>query len=455
MRRLSQILLLVCAQTIVCAQSYIQHPDTFRLHDVPESVSQGDVILQILAAQQELLKQRDDSVHQLRLATDTTTLNPFHVGYADSLRIDSLKRRYPYFPLAIPMLYVNRQQTSEQMAQPDDIAHFSVAKLYQGYRRYVNAHLADTYKGTYDPEIFAKKKGPDLVFDATPIKIERALIPDSEEDRKELKRQIRERMSPWTRHATVMLQVTQNYVSDNWYQGGNSNFAILGIVQGHLGYKKGKVTWDNQLEWRAGGNTVKGDTLHEVNMNEDLFRLYTKFGYQVYDKLYYSADAEFQTQLFYTYNTNSTTIKTGTLTPVRFNVSTGLDYKPFKGLSVVFSPITYKLVYAADTVNSTPSNYGIPAGSNVLNDVGSSVRVEWDYKPLREINLNTKFYFYTNYRKVEVDLEVTCNFIINQYFSARLVLHPRYDNTIVLLDGQSTKLQFKELISVGFSHRFH
>jgi hypothetical protein len=112
-------------------------------------------------------------------------------------------------------------------------------------------------------------------------------------------------------------------------------------------------------------------------------------------------------------------------------------------------------VYAADTVNSTPSNYGIPAGSNVLNDVGSSVRVEWDYKPLREINLNTKFYFYTNYRKVEVDLEVTCNFIINQYFSARLVLHPRYDNTIVLLDGQSTKLQFKELISVGFSHRFH
>ena len=46
------------------------------------------------------------------------------------------------------------------------------------------------------------------------------------------------------------------------------------------------------------------------------------------------------------------------------------------------------------------------------------------------------------------------NFIINRYLSAKVMVHPRYDSTIELAEGQKNKLQFKELISVGFSHTF-
>ena len=36
----------------------------------------------------------------------------------------------------------------------------------------------------------------------------------------------------WTKKANALLQFSQNYVSSNWYQGGNSNFAFLSIITG-------------------------------------------------------------------------------------------------------------------------------------------------------------------------------------------------------------------------------
>jgi hypothetical protein len=53
-----------------------------------------------------------------------------------------------------------------------------------------------------------------------------------------------------------------------------------------------------------------------------------------------------------------------------------------------------------------------------------------------------------------VDLEIDVDFIINRYMSAKLMLHPRYDGTIDEASGEVSKLQFKEVISVGFAHTF-
>jgi hypothetical protein len=73
---------------------------------------------------------------------------------------------------------------------------------------------------------------------------------------------------------------------------------------------------------------------------------------------------------------------------------------------------------------------------------------------MREIEIESKFYFFTNYKKIETELEVDIDFIINRYLSAKLLLHPRYDGTIESVTDKKEKLQFKELISVGFSHTF-
>ena len=83
------------------------------------------------------------------------------------------------------------------------------------------------------------------------------------------------------------------------------------------------------------------------------------------------------------------------------------------------------------------------------------MRVEYAWKPVREVALDAKFYLYTNYHDVELDLEVNCDFIINRWLSARLTLHPRYDTSVILEGDTKAKIQFRELLSIGFAHKFY
>ena len=253
---------------------------------------------------------------------------------------------------------------------------------------------------------------------------------------------------------TIMLQVTQTYVTPNWYQGGSSSFAGLGILKGQIGYYGERFTWENTGEWRMGASTISADSIHKVNTTDDLFRLYSKANLRIVPKLFGSVSAEFETRLLPTYKSNSHALKSGPFSPVRFNAALGLDYKPVKGLSISLSPISYKMVHVMDTARVTVTEYGLKAGEQTQHNIGSSLRVEYTWKPVREVALESKFFMYTNYHDVELDLEVNCDFIITRFFSARLMLHPRFDTAVIMEGDDHAKIQFRELLSIGFAHKF-
>ena len=273
-----------------------------------------------------------------------------------------------------------------------------------------------------------------------PIRVTRSLIRDTEEDRADLFRAIRDSHTPWRKDILVMVQGTQSYATPNWYQGGNASFAMISNVKGTINYYRRRVTWENTGEWRAGFSTVSGDSLRKINTTDDLFRWYSKFGYEIYKKLYFISSVEFETCFFPTYKANTNDLTTGPFSPVRLNVEAGIDYRPVKGLSIIASPVAYRLVHNK---------------SKTANDVGSAIRVYYTYKPVREIALDARLFFFTTYRRVELDLELTCDFIINRFLSARVALHPRYDTTAVYGDDDRAHVQFKELLSIGFAHKFH
>ena len=287
------------------------------------------------------------------------------------------------------------------------------------------------------------------------IQIEKSWIKDEEEDRNDVLRAIRNMKTKWRKEAVLMLQITQNYVTSNWYQGGSSSFAALGIAKGQISYIGERFTWENFGEWRIGGSTISADSLHKVNTTDDLFRIYSKANYRIVPKLFGSVSAELETRLLPTYKANSNERKSGPFSPIRFNAALGLDYKPVPGLSVSFSPLSYKMVHVMDTSRVRVQDYGLKEGTKTLHNVGSSVRLEYVWKPVREVALETRFFCYTNYHYVELDLEVNCDFIINRWLSARLMLHPRYDTSVIMEGDKHAKIQFRELISIGFTHKFH
>lgn len=285
------------------------------------------------------------------------------------------------------------------------------------------------------------------------VEVENSLVKDLEEDRLALLRSLR-KPTPWKKEGRVLVQLTQNYTSRNWYQGGVSSFAMYSLASGKIGYYGKRLTWENTGEWKAGFATMSGDTLHKMNTTEDQLKLMTKLNFLAHKNIYYNFTGEFLTHFFPTYKENSHNWKTGLFSPLRLNLALGLDFQPVKGLSISVSPLAYKLVYAMNTTRTTPTEFSIPAGSDILNEVGSSMRVEWNWQPFRELDLQAKFYCYTNYRRVELDLEIACDFIINRFLTTRLVLHPRYDNTVILQGDEKARMQFKELLSIGFAHKF-
>ena len=446
MRRWLDILFM----SVFCIHSLLVSPQT-----TDNSQAADDTYL-MLYLQRQLVDRMaaNDSLYQYMLLNDTTTAFPFHIGFRDSITIAE-KAKKEISPLTLPLVYIPEQRLSfyDSVPKPDTVVN--IYTIRRDARRYLATHCAGIYTGVLDTMMLQELHYYIIEAPELSVKIPKSMIADSEGERMDSIYRAKTAAKKWAKEADVMLQLTQNYVSKNWYQGGNPSFAMLGILKGFINYDdKKRITWENSGEWHIGLNTVSGDTLRKVNANDDIIKLYTKFGVKIVPKVKYTFSSDIQTQFFNTWKENSNEVKSGPFTPLKLNIATGIDYQPVAGLSLYFAPLTYKMVYAADTIHALQTSFGIPSGQKILNEAGSSLRVDWKWQPLREISISSLFYLYTNYKRVEIDWEITTDFIINRYFSARLVLHPRYDNTVIYMDDEKARIQFKELISLGFSHKF-
>jgi hypothetical protein len=60
----------------------------------------------------------------------------------------------------------------------------------------------------------------------------------------------------WKYKADTYLQFMQNYVSDNWYKGGENNYAAVGSFTVEANYDNKSIwKWDNKLEMKLGIQT--------------------------------------------------------------------------------------------------------------------------------------------------------------------------------------------------------
>lgn len=260
----------------------------------------------------------------------------------------------------------------------------------------------------------------------------------------------------WIPAFTSAIQLSQVYVSENWYQGGTSSLNLLSDQLFTLNYNDpaGKLLFENLVQWKFNLTTSAEDTVHKVRVSEDLFQINSKFGYKAFGKWYYSASMLFKTQLLTNYAPNSDDIQTEFLSPGELNVGLGLSYSHSYDKAVklshtlTISPLSYNLRFSRAL---DPAKFGIEKG-RARNEIGSSLdyTLTWDLR--YNIRWMSHIYMFTDYEDMLVEWTNSFDFAFSNYFSARIYLDLRYDNSVAP-DPRLGHLQIKELLSIGFSYK--
>ena len=261
----------------------------------------------------------------------------------------------------------------------------------------------------------------------------------------------------WTFSGDSKLQFLQNYISDNWYKGGESNYSMVGNVTLEANYNnKSKFKWDNKLELKLGFKNSKEDTLHKFKTNNDLIRYTGKVGLQATKNWYYSLQFLAYTQFDKGLKSNDPKTYSDFMSPLDLNLGLGMDYSVntkdnrLKG-SVNLSVLSFHFRYV-DRKNLA-SRHGIIGDHHTLEEFGSQITASLTWNICDQVKWNTRYYMYTTYKNVLMEWENTISLQVSKYISANIFLYPRFDDS-TKRDEDYGYFQFTEYSSLGFAYSF-
>jgi hypothetical protein len=268
----------------------------------------------------------------------------------------------------------------------------------------------------------------------------------------------------WKTGGVVMVNFSQTSLT-NWAQGGDNSLSGNGMVNLFANYKKGSLTWDNTLGLgygllRQGSETRKSD---------DKIDLSTKVGKAASTHWYYAGLLNFKTQFRPGYNyPNDSVVISNFMAPAYFVAAVGMDYRFKKHLSVFISPLSGRLTIVNNKKMADAGAFGVdPAvyqngimianGKRSRQEFGGYVKIAFQKDIMSNVNLTTKVDAFSNYlRKPEniaVNWELLLSLKVNKYIGASVATQLIYDDAVKYKD-KGPRIQFKEVIGVGFSYKF-
>lgn len=272
----------------------------------------------------------------------------------------------------------------------------------------------------------------------------------------------------WEKGGIFSLTFGQTSFSTYWAAGGINSKTINGLASLHANYKKGNLTWDNNLDLGYGFQSLGKGNDSQDQKTDDKFDFATKLGIKATDKIYYAALMNFKTQFSNGYNYPDTTNEISSfLAPGYLLIAAGIDYKPNKNLSIFFAPVTSKTTFVYNQTLADSASYGVEAGENIRNEFGGYLKAVYTKDIVKNINLNTKIDFFSNYlnnpEKIDINWEVLIAMKVNKFITANISTQLIYDYDIkfdILDDAgnltgeKDARTQFKELLGVGFTFKF-
>jgi hypothetical protein len=278
----------------------------------------------------------------------------------------------------------------------------------------------------------------------------------------------------WKKGGVFAVNLAQTSLT-NWAAGGQPSVAVNGIFSLFANLKQGKSRWDNSLD--MGYGLLQQGKGKEFRKTDDKIDFLSKYGREAFKNFYYATLLNFKTQMTPGWNYEATPkAKISDLfAPAYLLFALGMDYKPNAYFSAFIAPVTAKFTFVTDKALSDIGAFGVPAGKKSLTELGGYVRVIYsrnDFKSdfMKNISFTTKIDLFSNYLKnpqnIVVNWENMITMKVNKYISASFITALIYDDkikvpfdknndgTIAAGEAVGSKIQFKEIIGVGFSYKF-
>jgi hypothetical protein len=262
----------------------------------------------------------------------------------------------------------------------------------------------------------------------------------------------------------------------NWAAGGNSSISLAGLVNVFAKYKKGKITWDNNLE--LGYGAIKQGNYKKWLKNDDKIQISSKLGHQLNKVWYATALADFRSQFANGYNyPNDSVYISKFMAPAYALAALGFDYKPDDKLSIFIAPLTGKFTFVNDASLARNGAFGVQKevlDANGLitqhylthrEEFGAYLKMQYRTKVMENITFQTVLELFSNYlhnpQNVDVNWTTLTTFKVNNYISATLSTQLIYDDDIKVLRSSGDKkgttgpdVQLKQVLGVGFNYKF-
>lgn len=293
-----------------------------------------------------------------------------------------------------------------------------------------------------------------------------------------LKKQSSQEVEGWKKGGLTSL--TFNQVSlTNWAAGGSNAIATNAFFNVFANYKKGSITWDNNLDL-AYGLVRQGNKNAPWLKSDDRIDFTSKAGKLAGKNWYYAGLLNFRSQFAPGYQTADKLIKISDfLAPAYLLAALGFDYKPNAYFSAFIAPVTSKTTLVYDQKLADAGAFGVDKaiydlngsmqtpGKNIREEVGGYVKIMFQKDLFKNVNFQTKADFFSNYlnnpQNIDINWQTMLGLKVNQYISATVGTHLIYDDDIMIAidknddgitDGAGPRTQFKQFLNVGFSYKF-
>jgi hypothetical protein len=275
----------------------------------------------------------------------------------------------------------------------------------------------------------------------------------------------------WKRGGFAALNFSQVGFS-NWAQGGENSIAVSSLFNSFYNHLTPKTFWNNNLDLAYG--LIKGESFNGIRKNDDKIELTSLYGRHAFAKIYYSAALNFKSQFAPGYNyPDDSDVVSRFMSPGYLSLAPGLTWKPVDYFYVFVSPATGRFTFVLDQDLANKSAYGVDSSKNVRVEFGSSLLAQLEKEIVKNVSLISKLSLFNNYtdkrsenrKNIDVDWQTGVNMKVNGFLGASVFTHLIYDddirvplfediNGIKTQVGTGKRLQFKEVIGVGFSVKF-